>query len=189
MASVCWVTASRMMRDSETRASLAASLSRASVRASRRTLFMGRAYHEFGAKGITRRLGRQSKSPSGPRLSEYERHRALQEALDFLQELRRGHPIEDPVIDRERDAHPLAGHHQAVFDDRLVFDRADRQDARIGRVDDGGELVDVVHPEVRDAEGVAEVVLRRGLVRPGALDQLLRLLRDLLQRLLVGVVE
>src|SRR5260370_24232748 len=59
----------------------------------------------------------------------------------------------------------------------------------MGRVDDGGELVDVVHAEVRDAEGVADVVLRRGLVRPRPLDQLLRLLRDLLQRLLVGVVE
>src|SRR5437588_12020707 len=73
-----------------------------------------------------------------------ESHRALQQTLDLLQELCRGHAVENPVIDREGDPHPLAGDHLAVLDDRLVLDRADRQDARIGRIDDRGELGDVV---------------------------------------------
>src|ERR1700693_4851407 len=60
---------------------------------------------------------------------EYERHRALQQALDLLQELRRRHAVEDPVVDRERDPHPLARHHLAVPDDCLVLDRTDREDA------------------------------------------------------------
>src|SRR5437588_4134436 len=91
---------------------------------------------------------------------EDESHWALQEALDFLQELRGSYPIEDPMVDGERDAHPLAGDDLAVLHHRLVLDRADRQDAGIGRVDDGRELIDVVHAQVRDAERVAEVVLR-----------------------------
>src|SRR5438552_8172120 len=91
---------------------------------------------------------------------EDESHRALQEALDFLQELRGRYPIEDPMVDGECDAHPLAGDDLAVLHHGLVLDRADRQDGGVRWIDDGGELVDVVHTEVRDAEGVAHVVLR-----------------------------
>src|SRR5204863_225432 len=42
----------------------------------------------------------------------------------------------------------------------LVLDRSNRQDAGIRWVDDRRDLVDVVHPEVRDGEGIAHVILR-----------------------------
>src|SRR5438094_9327629 len=112
---------------------------------------------------------------------EDESHWALQQPLDFLQELRGRYPIEDSMVDGERDAHPLAGDDLAVLHHGLVLDRADREDAGVRRVDDGGELVDVVHTEVRDAEGVAHIVLRRGLVGASTLDQLLGLLGDVFE--------
>src|SRR5438067_9402918 len=120
---------------------------------------------------------------------EDESHWALQEALDFLQELRGRYPIEDPMVDREGDAHPLTGDDLAVLHHGLVLDGADREDSGVGRVDDGGELVDVVHTKVGDAEGVAQIVLRRGLVAASTLDQLPGLLGDVLERLLVGVPQ
>ena len=48
----------------------------------------------------------------------------------------------------------------AVADDRLVLHGADREDRDLRRVEDGGELLDAEHPEVRDRERPALHVLR-----------------------------
>ncbi len=75
------------------------------------------------------------------------------------------------------------------FDYRLLHDAAHGQDAGLGRIDDGGELVDVEHAEVRHAEGAAGVLLRLQAAFPGAAGHLLHLGGDLAERLPIGVAH
>src|SRR5436309_871675 len=70
---------------------------------------------------------------------------ALEEPLDLLQELGDRGAVDDAVVGRERDPHPLRDAHLPLDGHRLGLDRADRQDRRLRRVDDRVELVDVEH--------------------------------------------
>jgi hypothetical protein len=50
---------------------------------------------------------------------------------------------------------------QAVIDDvGPLFARADRHDHALGRVDDGLELLDAIHPHIAQRRGAALILLR-----------------------------
>ncbi len=73
--------------------------------------------------------------------------------------------------------------------DGRVLDRADREDRDLRRVEHGDELLDAVHPEVRDREGPAleigelELPVARARHDVGAVGG------DLLDRLAIGVAD
>jgi hypothetical protein len=61
----------------------------------------------------------------------------------------------------------------------LLLDRADCEDRGLRRIEDRGEDLDAVHPEVRDRERAALEILLGELALARALDELLALRRDL----------
>ena len=63
--------------------------------------------------------------------------------------------VDDAVIDRERAAHHRGDRELAVLHDGALLAGADRQDAALRRVDDGGELLDAEHAEIGDREAAA----------------------------------
>ena len=95
--------------------------------------------------------------------------------------------VEDPVIADQRDGHDVARDDLAVADHRARLHLAHREDRGLRRVDDGAELGDAEHAEVRDRERPARELGRGDGVGPHALGQGARVARDLAQRLLVGV--
>src|SRR5437879_4564433 len=85
--------------------------------------------------------------------------RGFQHLFQRSQEYRAGCAIDDAVIaaHRQTQAPP---HHDAIgIRDGLGDDAADRDDAGLRRVDHRGELIDVEHAEVRNAERGARVFL------------------------------
>ena len=74
----------------------------------------------------------------------------------MLEPLSSNSPVHDPVVAGHGDPHHVdhdglpagPGYH-------LLLGPAHGQDTGLGRVDDGGELVDAEHPEVGDGEGSA----------------------------------
>ena len=98
--------------------------------------------------------------------------------------------VGDAVVHRQRHLHPAArpspGRLPTTGD---LAHGADRQDRGLGRVDDGRELLDAHHAEVRDGEGRAGVLVRLQAPVAGALGQFARLGRDVDQRLRVGVAN
>ena len=68
-------------------------------------------------------------------------------------------------------ASPCATCERAVDDDRLLARGADREDRRLRRVDDRGELLGAVHPEVGDADRPALELVLLQPAGPGALDE------------------
>ena len=74
------------------------------------------------------------------RALERQRQRALEQRPDAGQELRRVGAVEDPVVAGERDAHRRAHDDLAVADDGPRRQLADREDRRLRRVDDRGEV-------------------------------------------------
>src|SRR5262245_45579836 len=91
--------------------------------------------------------------------SEEERERLLEEHLQPAQESPREHPVDDAVIAGERDRHRPARHDASLAHHRRLADRADREDGRLGRIDDGGEVRHREHPEIRDGERPARQVV------------------------------
>src|SRR5215218_2721324 len=105
--------------------------------------------------------------------SVHEHERILDQPPQRLEELRAHRAVDDAVIAAHRDAHAVAHDGLAIHDDELLLARADREDARLGWVDDRGELVDAEHAEVAHRERRAGELL--GLESPlaGPLSELL----------------
>src|SRR5215212_1667258 len=78
--------------------------------------------------------------------------RFLEQVADPVQEPGAIGAVEDPVVAGERHRHHIADRDLAVSDDRLLGDGAYREDPGLRGVDDGGEVRDSEHPEVRDRE-------------------------------------
>jgi hypothetical protein len=74
----------------------------------------------------------------------------------------------------------------SVLHHGLLHDATDGQDAGIGRVDDGGELLDAEHAQVGDGEGVAFPVLRLQLFLLGPLGVVAHFNADGAQGLSIG---
>src|SRR5436190_17570672 len=89
------------------------------------------------------------------RLLDQHRCRLLDIGPEGLQELRAQRAVDDAMIDRERAAHHVADHHLALAHDDALLADADREDHRLRRIDDGGELLDPEHAEVGDRESAA----------------------------------
>ena len=83
----------------------------------------------------------------------------LDEALEGRQQVGADRAVDDPVIAGERAAHHRGDVERAVPDHRTLFAGADREDTRLGRVDDRVELLDAVHAEIGEAEAAALVFL------------------------------
>ena len=88
--------------------------------------------------------------------SQQHRLRILNKLLKMLEPLSANCPVHDPVVTRHRDPHH-AGHGGLTVRPRhhLLLGAAHGQDAGLGRVDDGGELVDAEHAQVGDGEAAA----------------------------------
>ena len=67
--------------------------------------------------------------------------------------------------------------------------RADGEDRAFRRIDDGRELLDVEHPEVRDRERRAAHLRRAELAGAGALGEIARLTAIAAERFHVAVAE
>src|SRR5712691_5740839 len=98
-------------------------------------------------------------------------------------------PVDHPVITAHRDPQPAPHDDAIAVGHGLRDDAADRDDAGLGRIDDGGELIDVEHPKVRDAERRAGVLLRLQAPGLGTPRQLARLRADLPQALQVRIAD
>ena len=68
--------------------------------------------------------------------------------LDVIQESRTGRAVHHAVVAAQGHLHGVARHHSAIAHHRHRLDATDREDARIGRVDDRREFVDAKHAEV-----------------------------------------
>src|SRR5688500_18400104 len=88
----------------------------------------------------------QTRSPS----LEHQHQRVLDHATERLEEHRAVCTVDYAVVAAHRHAEALPRPQLAVDDDRLLIDRADRQDRRLRRIDDGRELVDPELAEIRD---------------------------------------
>src|SRR3954465_1842777 len=121
---------------------------------------------------------------------ERQRQRLLEQLAHAGQELGAVRSVEDAVVAHERDRHRVArGDAAAIVNHRAFLERADREDRRLRRVDDGREAVDPVHPQVRDGERAARQLGGRDLAVADLADQLARLAGDLAGGLLVGVED
>ena len=79
----------------------------------------------------------------------------FEQAHQVLQEYRGRGAVEDAVIDGQGELQCGCGGESTVAHDGFLLDGADGQDRGLGRVDDGGEVIDAVHPEVADRECAA----------------------------------
>ena len=91
--------------------------------------------------------------------------------------------VDRAVVARERHRQRRRDVELAVDDERAILDRADREDRDLRRVEDGDELLDAVHPEVRDRERAALEVRELELAVARARDEVGAHGRDLLDRL------
>ena len=82
--------------------------------------------------------------------------RLLDELLELLQPECPDSPVHDPVVARQRDCHDV-GRLGAAISWRQDFGLglANRKNARLRRVDDGGKVGHAKHPQVRDGDGAA----------------------------------
>src|SRR4029453_6028708 len=83
---------------------------------------------------------------------DQQAQRLLEEPLDVLQEPGTHRAVHHAVIARDRQHHAPPDAEPRAAPHRHAPDRSDREDGALGRVDDGRELGDVEHAEVRDGE-------------------------------------
>src|SRR5438093_904122 len=118
-----------------------------------------------------------------------EPQRLFEQAFDVLQEPRAHRSVHHPVIARDRQRHPPPDSEPGVIDHRHAPDRPDREDRALGWIDDGRELGDVEHAEVRDREGCPRQLLDPELAIPRALGQVAGLDGDPGEWLSVAVAQ
>src|SRR4051812_17313224 len=122
--------------------------------------FLGTRNSELGTRNSE--LGTRN-SELGTRNSELgtlrngELHWVLQVALDRHQKAGHFGAIGQTVIGRKRDLHLFANAPSTVLDNRHLGNRADRQDRRLGRIDDRDELINIKHTQIADGKGPALV--------------------------------
>src|SRR5688500_1990986 len=119
----------------------------------------------------------------------HQHQRVLDQPPERLEEPGAEGAVHYPVVAAHGDPHSLAMDELAVDYDGFFFERADREDADLGRIDDRRELVDAEHAEVRDGERGARVLLWLELPLAGALRELACLTGDLAHALAVGVED
>lgn len=125
-------------------------------------------------------------------ISQHECQRVFEVAFERLEPARADGAVDDAVVGRERDLHDLRGPEAA-----LVLGRghergrggADGENARLRRVDDGGEVRDVEHAEVGDGEGAALELVRLQLAVARLLGERLCLCGDGREALGAGVLD
>src|SRR5215471_3741398 len=78
--------------------------------------------------------------------------RVLEEATQFGEKGGADGPIDDAVIARQGHRDPFAWRDRAVSHDWNLAYLSDGKDGALGRVDDGGELVDAEHTEIGNGE-------------------------------------
>src|SRR6266540_3257323 len=90
-------------------------------------------------------------------VSKNEQERILDQAPERLKEACSSGAIDHAVVTAHRHAHSLTHRDVAVSNYGLVLDGADRENRRLGRIDDRGEMLDVEHAKVRYRERPARV--------------------------------
>ena len=111
------------------------------------------------------------------------------ERLDVAQELGALRAVDRAMVARERHRHGRNDGQIAVDDGRALLDRADREDRDLRRIEDCDELLDAVHPEVRDGERPALEIGQLELPVACARHDVRAIRGDLLDGLPVGVAD
>ena len=118
-----------------------------------------------GAHGLQRASGTAGhggppRSPAG-RGPGLEQHEAglLQAGLDGSQQLGPHRAVDDPVVGGERARHHAADADAVARRHGSPGRRPHPENAALRRIDDGVEALDAVHPEVRDGERAARVLV------------------------------
>ena len=96
--------------------------------------------------------------------------RPLPQGLQLLEELRAVGTVDDAVVEGAGDCHLVDRLEGAAVPHRLYPDAAHSQDAALRRVDDGDELIHVIHAQVGDGDAAAAHVRRGQLALPGLFD-------------------
>src|SRR3990172_5157482 len=115
--------------------------------------------------------------------------RRLDEDLDRTEELRPFGSVDRAVVARERQCKSWDDQQVTVYDERPVLDRADGEDRNLRRIEDGDELLDAVHAEIRDRERAIGEIVKLELAVAGPCDEIGTRDRDLLDRLAVGLAD
>src|SRR5574338_815308 len=79
----------------------------------------------------------------------HHRQWILQHPLERAEELRASGAVDDAVVAGHGDLHPLPDLEALGGRHRLLADASNGQDAGLGRIGDGGKLVNVEHAKVR----------------------------------------
>src|SRR4029453_10797745 len=82
-----------------------------------------------------------------------EAQRLFEETLHVLEEARTHGAVHDPVIARDGHLHASPHPELAALGHRLLEHGAHRDNGTLGRIDNGGKLLDVVHAEIGHGEG------------------------------------
>src|SRR5262245_16954116 len=122
-------------------------------------------------------------------MSHHHQYRVLDQALERADELGAKRTINGPVIGGQRHGHQHRGFDPAAAHHRPLLAGADRQDGRVRRVDDGGEILDAVHAEVRHGGGAALILLGLELARPRPRREILHLVGDGGERFRLGATD
>src|SRR5690606_12138481 len=86
----------------------------------------------------------------------------LEHGGDVAQQLRAERPVDEAVVEAQREGRDLPRLDPAIHHPRLLLDRADAEDRGLARVQDRGAGVDVEHAEVRDRDGAVAGVAQGG---------------------------
>ena len=114
----------------------------------------------------------------------------FEHGLDCGEKLSGGGAVEHAVVGGEGERGQGAGDEGAVGgDDRAGGDAADGQDGGLGRVDDGGEVVDAVHTQVGEGEGAALEVGEAQAASAGARAEVGELAGEFVEAVAAGVVD
>src|SRR5687767_8137656 len=103
---------------------------------------------------------------------EKESAGVLDAILDADEELNRLAAIDQAVVVAERQVHHGANHDLAVPGDRALLNGVHSEDARLGRVQDGGRHQRAKDAAIRDGERAALELVERELVVSGLLTEL-----------------
>src|SRR5262245_60424805 len=116
-------------------------------------------------------------------VSHQHRHGSLDKSLERRQQFGPERAVDHAVIAGERHReHAREGDAAVFLFDRLPPRRADREDRRLRRIDDGGKFAHAVPAEIGDGGGTALVLVRCELSHTRPRRQLLHLVRDCRQR-------
>ena len=131
----------------------------------------------IGAMGYRRALQEFTNRRAWRALQQH-RQRVFDQILEGGEELRANGPVDGSVIAGQGAAHHGRDRERAVLDHRPLLAGADRQDAAMRRVDDGGEIADPEHAEIGNRKRAALKLFELQFACPGARREVLGLVRD-----------